>query len=185
MGNFRRSTTEIYWMNTTIVFFDPIYIRLALYQTSWGRRLISWGRPLQIFWKRQELCQWIFALLILKDVSNLLVSADFCLQEDNSKKWAALKNQISPLLLTPVLIRLSYSGVIRVKLFVLKHWIFFEDISNFNKWKSLIIDKKFWVLRNAMLSKENGNFATKVISTENVEKIVEEVRRKNQTYFFS
>ena len=184
MGNFRRSTTKIYWMNTTIVFFDPIYIRLALYQTSWGRRLISWGRLLQIFWKRQELCQWIFALLILKDVSNLLVSADFCLQEDNSKKWAALKNQISPLLLTPVLIRLSYSGVIRVKLFVLKHWIFFEDISNFNKWKSLIIDKKFWVLRNAMLSKENGNFATKVISTENVEKIVEEVRRKNQTYFF-
>ena len=35
-----------------------------------------------------------------------------------------------------------------------------------------------------MLSKENGNFATKVISTENVEKIVEEVRRKNQTFFF-
>ena len=35
-----------------------------------------------------------------------------------------------------------------------------------------------------MLSKRNNNFATKVISTENVEKIVEEVRRKNQTYFF-
>ena len=36
-----------------------------------------------------------------------------------------------------------------------------------------------------MLSKGNDNVATKVISTENVEKIVDEVRRKNQTYFFS
>ena len=41
------------------------------------------------------------------------------------------------------------------------------------------------MLRNAMLSKRNDNFATKVIITENVEKIVEEVRRKNQNYFFS
>ena len=31
----------------------------------------------------------------------------------------------------------------------------------------------------------NDNFATKVISTENVEKNVKEVKRKNQTYFFS
>ena len=66
-------------------------------------------------------------------------------------------------------------------MFVLKHWIFFEDISNFNKWKSLIIDKK-----NAGCNvKENDNFVTKVISTENVEKRVVKVRRKNQTYFFS
>ena len=32
---------------------------------------------------------------------------------------------------------------------------------------------------------ENDNFATKLISMENVEKTVTEVRRKNQTYFFS
>ena len=70
-------------------------------------------------------------------------------------------------------------------MFVLKAWIFFEDISNFNKWKSLIIDKKCWMLRNAVLSKGNDNFATTVISTENVEKIVEEVRIKNQICFFS
>ena len=40
---------------------------------------------------------------------------------------------------------------------------------------------------NAMESnaKGNNNFATKVISTENVVKNVEEVKRKNQTYFFS
>ena len=30
----------------------------------------------------------------------------------------------------------------------------------------------------------NDNFASKVISTENVEKNVEELRRKNQVYFF-
>ena len=41
------------------------------------------------------------------------------------------------------------------------------------------------MLWNEMLSKRNDNFATKVISTENVKKNVEEVRRKNQTYFFS
>ena len=40
------------------------------------------------------------------------------------------------------------------------------------------------MLRNAILRKGNDNFATTVISTENVEKIVE-VRRKNQIYFFS
>ena len=96
-----------------------------------------------------------------------------------------MRNQIPSPLPTPVLTRLSYSDVIRVKMVVLKRWIFFEDIWNFNKWKSLIKDKKCWMLQNAMLSKVNDNFTTALISTENVEKIVEEVRRKNQTYFFS
>ena len=30
----------------------------------------------------------------------------------------------------------------------------------------------------------NDNFTTKVISSKNIEKYVEDVRRKNQTYFF-
>ena len=34
-------------------------------------------------------------------------------------------------------------------------------------------------------AKGNNNFSTKVVSMENVEKIMEEVRRKNQTSFFS
>ena len=46
---------------------------------------------------------------------------------------------------------LCYSGVIRVKMFVLKHWVFLEDIWNFNKWKSLMIDEKCWMLWRAML----------------------------------
>ena len=132
-----------------------------------------------------------FALLILQDVrflfrmlSILLVLADFYLKKDNSKKWTALKNQTSSPLPTPVLTRLSYSGVIRVKMFFLKHWIFFEDISNFNQWKTFIIGEKCWMLRNAMLSKGSNNFATKVIIPEIVEKFVKEIRRKNQTYFF-
>ena len=45
--------------------------------------------------------------------------------------------------------------------------------------------QKIWDARNVMLSKGNDNIAAKVISTENVEKNVEEVRRKNQTYLFS
>ena len=44
-----------------------------------------------------------------------------------------------------------YISVIRVKMFVLKHWVFMEDIWNFNKWKSLIIDEKCWMLWNAVL----------------------------------
>ena len=34
-------------------------------------------------------------------------------------------------------------------------------------------------------TKGNDNFATKVISTKNIEKNVKEVRRKNQNSFFS
>ena len=46
---------------------------------------------------------------------------------------------------------LSYSDVIKVKMFVLKHWVFLEDIWNFNKWKLLIIDEKCCMLMKAML----------------------------------
>ena len=70
-------------------------------------------------------------------------------------------------------------------MFVLKHWIFSEDMSNFNKWKFLIIDKKCWMLRNAMLSKGNDNFATTVISTENVEKIGRSKKKESNFFFFS
>ena len=51
-------------------------------------------------------------------------------------------------------------------MFVLNHWIFFEDISNFNKWKSLIKGKK----KLDATECTSTNFATKVISTEYVEK---------------
>ena len=63
----------------------------------------------------------------------------------------ALKDQIPTPLATPVVTLFCYFGVIRIKMFVLKHWIFFEDISNFNKWKSLIKGKKMLELRNALL----------------------------------
>ena len=95
-----------------------------------------------------------------------------------------MRNQIPSPLPTPVLTRLSYSDVIRVKMVVLKRWIFFEDIWNFNKWKSLIKDKKCWMLQNAMLSKVNDNFTTALISTENVEKIVEELKERIKLIYF-
>ena len=95
-----------------------------------------------------------------------------------------MRNQIPSPLPTPVLTRLSYSDAIRVKMVVLKHWIFFEDIWNFNKWKSLIKDKKCWMLQNAMLSKVNDNFTTALISTENVEKIVEELKERIKLIYF-
>ena len=49
-----------------------------------------------------------------------------------------------------------------------------------------VVDQRRKML-DAMESNAKGNdkFATKAISTENVEKNVKEVRRKNQTYFFS
>ena len=51
----------------------------------------------------------------------------------------------------PRLIPLSYSGVIRVKMFGLKPWVFFKDNWNFNKLKSIIIDEKYYMLWKAML----------------------------------
>ena len=62
------------------------------------------------------------------------------------------------LTLVPTLV--SHFGVIRVKMFALKNWVFLADIWNFNKWKSLIIDDKYWIIWKAMLKK-----TTKVIST--------------------
>ena len=46
---------------------------------------------------------------------------------------------------------LCCSYVNRDKMFVLKHWAFLEDILNFNKRKSLIIDENCWMLWKAML----------------------------------
>ena len=61
----------------------------------------------------------------------------------------------------------------------------YSNIANFNKWKLLIKGKKM-LDATEYTSTGNDNFATKVISMENVEKKnVDEVRRKNQTYFFS
>ena len=55
-------------------------------------------------------------------------------------------------------------------MFVLKHWIFFEQkLDRIFFYKQMLDDTE----------------CMKVISTENVEKIVEEVRRKNQSYLFS
>ena len=61
----------------------------------------------------------------------------------------------------------------------------YSNIVNVNKWKSLIKDKNL-LDATECTSTGNDNFATRVISTGNVEKKnVKEVRRKNQTYFFS
>ena len=115
-------------------------------------------------------------------LSILLVIADFCLQKGYSKKWTALRNKIPSPLPNLVFTPLSYSGIIRVKMFVLKHWIFFEYISSFKKQKSLIIDKKCWMLQNAML-RETIIFLPKWQAWKMQKK--QEVRRKNQTSFFS
>ena len=84
------------------------------------------------------------------------------------------------------------SDLIRVKMFIFKQWVFLRNVWNFNKWKSLIINEKCWMLRKSN-AKENINFAIKIISTENAagesyifnKKITEELRRKSQTYFSS
>ena len=55
-------------------------------------------------------------------------------------------------------------------MFVLKHWIFFEQkLDRIFFYKQMLDDTE----------------CMKVMSMENVEKIVEEVRRKNQSYLFS
>ena len=66
-------------------------------------------------------------------------------------------------------------------MFVLKHWIFFEDISNFKKWKSLFIDKKM-LDGTESNAKGNDNFATKGISTESVEKKCGRSKKKESNF---
>ena len=56
-----------------------------------------------------------------------------------------------PPLLQPSSSPLSYSDVIRVKMLVLKHWVFLEDVWNFNKWKSLNRNERFRMLCKTML----------------------------------
>ena len=89
----------------------------------------------------------IFALLIdpyFGVQSILVVLADFCLRKSKKINCITKSNHLPTpnSRVTP----LSYSGVIRAKMFVLKHWVFIEDIWNFNKWKLFIIDKKCWML---------------------------------------
>ena len=44
--------------------------------------------------------------------------------------------------------------------------------------------QKMLMLRNAMLSKGNDNFATTVISTENAEKIGRSAKKESNLFFF-
>ena len=81
--------------------------------------------------------------------SILLVSADFCQWKGKKMNCITKSNHLSTPY--PRVSPLGYSGVISVKMFVLKHWVFLEDIWDFNKWKSLIIDEKYWMLGKAML----------------------------------
>ena len=55
-----------------------------------------------------------------------------CIWIDYSKKWTdhEIKSVPHP---QPPSSPLSYSGVIRMKVFLLKHWVFLDDIWNFNK----------------------------------------------------
>ena len=80
----------------------------------------------------------------------------FCLFQkifvpEKVRKWSAWWKQITSPAPTPRVTPLGYSGVIRVKIIVLKRWVFFENIWNFSKWKSLIIDEKCCMLWKTML----------------------------------
>ena len=112
--------------------------------------------------------EFLNALLILQDARYLLGGVNYCGSFSKCKKnkggifkrqkTLPLKNfslSLHPyclvlphLSLSP---SLSYSDVSRVKMFVLKLWVFLKDIWNFIKWMSLIKDEKCWVLWKTML----------------------------------
>ena len=71
---------------------------------------------------------WTFALLILQDSyfsvqSILLVSADFCLWKGKKMNCITKSNNLPTLIPYPRVTTRGCSGVIRVKMFVLKHWV--------------------------------------------------------------
>ena len=71
MENFRVSTTNSYWMNTTIVSFDPIYMSLVCVKFH-GED--SWSNHFKYFENHMS-----YVNEFLRVLSILLVSADFCL----------------------------------------------------------------------------------------------------------
>ena len=90
MENFRRSAPKIYWMNTNISAFDPIYIRFDLCQTSCGN-----------IWRtiRAMLMNFCIVNTPMSDSyfgvkSILLFSADFCLWKGKKMNCITKSNHL-------------------------------------------------------------------------------------------
>ena len=124
--NFIRSTTNVYWMHTAICPFDPIYIRFILCQISWRRWLVNYF----IYFENHKSCVNEFLHCRYSKVSDSYFGCKvFCLfqqifasEKVISKHGLHWEIKLLPTFNTRP--HLSYSGVIRVEMFVLKHWVF-------------------------------------------------------------
>ena len=128
MKNFRRPTTKVYWMNTAIFFLWPHLYQVYFVPNFMGK------------------LAGVIILNILKIIRAILMN--FCIVKTPSfqiliwvvkyfacfsrflpvkrlfQKMDCIEKSNPSLPSTPVLTPLSYSGEIRVKMFVLKHCLF-------------------------------------------------------------
>ena len=173
--NFRRSwsTTKIYRMGTTFFSFDPVYIRVFLSNSP--RKVVDLTTLNILKTMLMSFCITdtprgqirICGCKVFRLFQQIFACGKVNGNTTKRQKTSAFKNFLLPRysknelhseIKSPPLPNTpprstsdSYSGVIRVKMFVLKHWVFLDDIWDFNKCKSLIIDEKCWMLWTAML----------------------------------
>ena len=171
-----RWTSKTHWKKTTIFSFFLIYIRLVSRETCW----ISWQsggfnhfkyfenhetyvnetflhntarsqifiRGCKVFAGFSRFLPASKLMVIILKARKLQFLSIFLPRY--SKKWTAQWNQMPSPPSAPAPL-FSLSHVNALKMFILKHWLFWKDIWNFSKWKSLIIDNKCWMLWKALL----------------------------------
>ena len=123
---FRRSTTKIYWMNTTIFPFDHILYQACFMPNVMGKvvgvTILNILRIARAMLMNSCIVNTPRCRILILGAKYFACFSRFLLLERLFQKWTALRNQTPPHL-QHLPSPLSYSGVIRVKKFVLKHWV--------------------------------------------------------------
>ena len=94
-------------------------------------------------------------VILLKDRKSQILNIFRCQGVPKNRLYT---ETVSPLQSIPAFapqlflsLSLSYSDMIRIKMFSLKRWVFLEDIWSFRQWKSLITNEQYWMLWRAMI----------------------------------
>ena len=131
-----------------LVFFDTIYIRLALCQIH-GEG--GWWNHFKYFENHKSYVNEFCIVnsskcqILIWTTKYFACFSRFLPVNRIFQKMDCTENSNPSSSSTPVLIPLFYSRVIRVKVFVLRYWVCYI------KWKSLIRHEKCWMLWKAML----------------------------------
>ena len=115
MKNFRRSTTKIYWMNTVVSNFLGKVVGVTILNILKTKSAML----LNFCIVNTPRCQ-----ILICGTENFVCFSRFLPVKRLFQKMDSIEKSNPSPPSTPILTPLSYSGVIRVKMFVLKHWVF-------------------------------------------------------------